>query len=361
MVLRILFLLILVTSGNYLAKGQDAAPSGRILEITSGRMPRPDVIALHTDRPSGFWASGFPRTKDWKVPETGDPVHVLNFSGRLIGDRAELVISSFSGKRFDDIRENIATVMISEGETVVASDMKKFGFEPVTIRMLRTTTAIADVPMVSNPAPLLRTTVSTTVATLPTFKVSFLNESKKDVMAFAWHTEAGGRMLLSALRQGSFGKPLIESGGTYEINVRANQQDGPSNTVNFVIGAVIYKDGSIDGDPKAASTFLFFTEGRKNALNRIVPIFQKVLETDSSRIDIQGLIKLVDGLTDGSPLVKGRPSTAAGIAFSGVVSDALKSLRQLDSESAGRTDAEVREMVSEIATLYREWQSRMLN
>lgn len=351
-------------SVNAQRSNSSTEPSGKVIEIHSERFPKPALIALSSERSAGFWASGFPRLKDWQLPNPGDPIQVIDFHARLVGDQGQLVISLYRGKRFGEIIENIAHIVLSEGDTVVVSEMKKFGFEPVTVRMSRVSTTVADVPMVSNPAPLLRTTVSNVVSTLPVFKIRFLNESDKNIMAFDWHTETGGRGLLSGLAQGRYGRPLIEANGTYEMTLNAENPyaENPyasGNIISMVIGAVIYEDGSIDGDAQRAANFLSFTDGRKKALDQLIPLLLKATEQRSQRSDIPALIAAVDALKDGGPKRNGRSVGGVAIAFDGVITEALISLRKLNSESAGKTDEEVSLSLRQLTDFYRDWQSRM--
>lgn len=357
---RSIIFLLLMSSVFALANAQDERnPTGKILEIHSGRQPRPSVIPLYREHNYGFWASGFPRLKDWKMPSGGDPVQAMDFRARLVGDKAEMTISLFSGKRFGENVEIIARVSISDGQTIEVTDLKKFGYEPITVKMLATSMAVADVPLVTNPAPQLRTTVSNIVATLPTFSVNFLNDSPKEILAFSWHTETDGRRLMSGLSQGRYGNALIDSGGTYEIKIKSNKRETDLNPVIMIIGAVIYRDGSIDGDPKAATSFLAFTEGRKKALEQIVPLLQKAAEKGPGRADIVSLIAKIDGLTDGGPRNNGRPSTPLGIAFAGIVTETVGLLREADRDFTGKTDAELGTSLIKLAKFYSDWQTRM--
>lgn len=360
---RVLVLSIMTIAAFGTARGQESnlseGPSGKVIEIQSSRSPQPLLIVLSHDRRSGFWASGFTRLKDWKVPDTGDPIQAMDFRARLVGDHGELDISLFRGKRFGEITENVAHIVLSVGDTVIVSELKKFGFEPVTVKMSLVPTTIADVPLVSNPAPMLRTTVSNFVSTLPAFKVRFLNESKKDVAALAWYTVAGDKKLMSALAQAEYGKPLIEANGSYELNIRAENPDPSEDYISFVIGAVIYEDGTVEGDALQAANFFSFSEGRKKALGQLVPLLFKTAEQNSQSSDIPTLIAAVDNLTDGGPRVSGRPRSPVGIAFAAVISEALESLRQLNSVSVGKPDVEVRRSLTQLAEFYRDWQNRM--
>ena len=357
--LRCIVFLALVASTFVLVNAQiEQNPTGKILEIHSGRQPAQFIIALYRESNHGFWASGFPRLKDWKLPSTGDPVQAMDFRARLVGDKAELTISLFTGKRFGANVETVVSITITEGQTMEVPELKKYGFEPVMVKMLSTPTSVADVPLVNNPAPQLRTTVANIVATLPTFNIKFLNGSPKDIMAFEWHTETGGRPLLSSIAQGRYGNVLIEANGSYEMNIPASKRETDLGSVIMVIGAVIYRDGTIEGSPKSAASFLAFTEGRKKAVEEITALLEKAVEKKAGRADLASLISRVDSLDDSLPKANGRPTSAAGIAFAAVVTEAVGFLRRADKDFAGKSDDDLASALADLTRFYAEWRTR---
>jgi hypothetical protein len=152
---------------------------------------------------------------------------------------------------------------------------------------------------------------------------------------------------------------LIDAGGIYEMNFPASKRPTDLNPIVLVIGAVVYRDGSIDGDAKFAAPFLAFTEGRKKALEQIVPLLQKNAANGTGRADLAQLIAKIDAVTDGGPRVNGRPSGPVSIAFAAVVTDTVGFLRRVETDFAGKSDAEVVAALSDLAKFYAEWQTRM--
>ncbi len=365
---RLLFFLPLFGASLLFASGQDARvktePSGKVIEVHSDGSRPPLTIALRLDRPAGFWTSNFPRVKDWKQPADEEPAQVVNFSAKLIGDNAEVIISVFKGKRFGEKTEPVATLLLSEGESETVSGLSKYGYLPLTVKLAGVATTTVNVPLVTNPAQSLRAVVSPTVSTLPEFKVKLTNESSKAVLALGWHTEAGGRMLLSSVPQGRHGKPLMDANGEYEAVISAVNPNPLVNNITLAIEWVIYEDRTVEGDERRAATFFSFMEGRKNALSRLLPILRTASEAGSQRLDVVGLIRRVDSVFHGGETITsgsgvGRPATPVGIAFEGVVKELLDALRKLDAASVGKTDADIQVTLRELTSFYEEWLGRL--
>lgn len=289
------------------------------------------------------------------MPAGAEPIQAINISAQLAGDKAEVIVSVFRGRRFGEINEQVSRLLLAEGETASVTDLKKYGFKPITVKMLAVETSVANVPVVSNPSGSLKAFVSPAVSTVPSFEVRFANLSSKNIAAIAWHTEAGGWKLMSGLPQGKHGDALIMSGDEYEMSVKVGGIREPSDYVTFAIDAVIYSDGTFVGEDKEAAMFLSFTEGRKRALSAVIPILESAT-SDKERINLVGLIARIDSIGHGGETKNGRPATADGIAFEGVIREVVGDLRGLDATKA---NAELRKDFLGLTLFYKEWQDKL--
>lgn len=356
----IFFALILSIKGQE-ARAKDP-PSGKIIQVISADSRPAAPIVLRTERSSGFWGSNFPRIKDWQQPANEQPAQVLNFEANLIGDKAEVIVSVFKGRRFGEIHEPVGTFILGEGESAKVSGITRYGFEPLTLKFIAVPNAIADVPLVSNPSASLRTIVSPIVATVPTINVKLINDSTKAIMALSWHTVAGKQIRMVATPQGRYGKPLIgANGGEYELAIPEERPGNFAGSLSFVIQAVIYEDGSVEGDASVGAGVMSGTRLRKQALTRLVPLLQAAAQARSEPLDLPALIAQVDAVTEGggtseTVVAKSRP---IGGPFAAVISELLKKLRALDEQSAKTPAAAQRKALMDLATLYREWLERL--
>jgi len=332
------------------AAQREPAASGKVIEVHTDGVRPPAKIALRVDRPSGFWTSNFPRIKDWQLPEGQEPIQVVDISAILLDGKADVIVSTYSGKRFREKVNEISRHQMVEGDSVTISEIKRFGYEPLTIKMVRVVPTMTSLPIVENKTQSVRISIDPKTSTLPSFTVRLVNDSAKAIWAVPWHTEAGGRRRGSAMAQGRFGNALIEPNGEHLITVPAQADE----QVKFVIEAAVFEDGSVEGDAGAAATFRAFTHGRRTALERIVPILRSQLE--SSKIDVAKLIEQVDSV-DGVPnTVANTPTT---ISLEGTVGETVTALLRLQSGVSTRSEAEVRQGLTDFADLYEAWLARL--
>lgn len=347
----------LVFAGARLVRGQDPGndpgSTDKLLLVRTLSRLGDDQLALRRDKSSGFWTSSLPRIKDWKLPEGEEAIEAVDLRTRLIGEKAQVVISVFKGPRFGERSEVIATLMLAEGESARIDELRRYGYAPIFVKMVGTTSGVANVPLVVNPAPLLTITVAPKIATLPSFEVKFVNNADKSINAIAWHTQAAGEKITSSFSQSNKGRPLIMPGQSYSLTIEAHNPDPLRNNVELVIEAVVYEGGAIEGDAARGQTFISFQAGRQTALSRIVPILQSAMAGRDESIDLADLIAQIDGIS--APVGIPRPEQ---IAFSGVIADLLKELRSL-SASSPHSDTEVRRAITLLTQSYREWSDRL--
>jgi hypothetical protein len=338
------------------ARGQEITPeqqpTGKALEVISSGPSKPALIALSA-KSNGFW-SDFPRFTDWKLPPGEERVQAVSVYAKLVGEKAEVSVSVFRGKRFGETKDQIASFVLAEGESAKVSELARFGIEPCLIRMIRVEPSIANVPLIVNPVASLVAVVVPIVSTLPTFRLRLTNNSEKAILAMVWHTEARGKRLMSSLPQGKLGRALIGPNAEYQLTVDYDNPDPTAVNMSFIIEAVIYEDGSFEGDSAAASHFLEFVEGRKKALSEILPILRS--EANTAAPDLAALITRIDAAGE----ARSSRKTREDIAFSGVLSDVLAALRALGAASPQATGTDgVRQALLGLTTAYSEWFDRL--
>ncbi|HVF46965.1 MAG TPA: hypothetical protein VNA17_05305 [Pyrinomonadaceae bacterium] len=332
------------------AAQRDPAASGKLIEVHTDGVRPAAKIALRVDRPAGFWTSNFPRLKGWQLPEGQEPIHVIDINAILLDGKADVIVSTYSGKRFREKVNEISRHQMVEGDSVTISEVKRFGYEPLTLKMVRVVPAMTNLPISENKTQSIRVWIDPKTSTLPSFTVRLVNDSTNAIWAVPWHTETGGRGRGSAIAQARFGNALIEPNGEHLITVRTHADE----QVKFVIDAAVFEDGSVEGDAGAAATFHAFTHGRRTALERIVPILRSQLE--SPKIDVAKLIEQVDSV-DGAPNTVGKTPTT--ISLEGTVEETVTALRRLQSVVSTRSEAEVRQGLTDFTDLYEAWLGRL--
>lgn len=290
-------------------KSKATVPHNLVLEINyfKGRPIARQTLPASGAKSGGAWYSLFRRIPDFQPSAGNLLVRAVNIIPQMEDETAKIRVSVFTGKKFHDKEEFVADYSIRENEKAVVKELTRFGVEPFEIAVVRIAPTVADLPTVISNFDSIKVLVEPNYSTLPTFKVSVLNNSNKAVSAFAFQTKAGNRMMISGMPQGNQSRPLIASGETYERilpnslqeSKNASAQDAETlPNLTLVILTVVFEDGSYEGNPQEAARFLAFSLGRKLLLERAVPVWRKA-SSDKSEISVlDKLIKQISGLSE---------------------------------------------------------------
>jgi hypothetical protein len=137
------------------------------------------------------------------------------------------------------------------------------------------------------------------------------NLAQQSVNAIGLDVFVNGKRRLSTIQQGDEGDALVAAGELYNFNIPAavnsvNTGGGikPASPLDqeIVITAVVFKDGSFEGDPETAGTFRGFEAGRKAQLAKLLDILNSVPQSGSSPEEMLGLLKVrVSEVSDVAP------------------------------------------------------------
>jgi len=358
-------------------------PSGQALEITFYNGDRPAHINLRKECPCGAWFGRFQRVKDWQQPEGLDPVRAVNIVPRIIGDKVNIRITVFTGKRFHENEEFVAEYFVSQNDKISVPELRKFGVEPFEIAVIHVTPSIGNVPVIVNGTQSVQVSLRPAYATLPSFHAKFFNYSNKPIIAIAWKTHTGDRELLSGFPHGLQGKPLMLPNESYERTIGVALPGNPASSaipaearprILFVVEAVVFEDGTFEGDAKKAATYRGFMAGRKHRLSNLIQILKATIEKEPKIIEIDQLITRVAADADhiGEPVFaeflndfpnfteKERRDVrrSAEIASSGVKREMLEALRQLQA-APGQSPAGLQNGLRELVRNYQDWLERL--
>jgi len=248
---------------------KDPAPTGKILEVKIVDTLPPSKIPLRLDSPTGFWTRLVPRIKDWDNPAARDTTRSISFSARLIGERAELKISAIGAKGSLEKEEEVGNYSMSVGDQITTTELRDFGYEPVTVTMKQVALTPPGVPGVENNMRSIRVTVGPRISTLSAFSFHFTNDSRKSVMAVAWRIHQAGYSLRSSQALGEHGKALMEPGGKHDMTVRTDTVDNVYGGVTLVIESAVFEDGTFEGNsgpPHGFSILPGGTQARAGAI-----------------------------------------------------------------------------------------------
>jgi hypothetical protein len=373
-----------VLSGLTQTVQQKSAPKDLVLKINFFKgKPAAHLSVPEVDgRTGGAWYALFQKIPNWQPPAGALPVRAVNIVPRLDGDAVKVTVSVFTGQRFHEKEEFVAVYSIRENESAEIKELSKFGVEPFEISVVRITPSVAALPVIVNKTSALEASAEPNYSTLPSYKIKLLNNSSKAVSAFTWGTFLGARPEVSSMPQGLEGRHLIEPGAIYETTIPSNFRFAKTSDESaaaavegetFMITAVIFEDGTFEGDIGKAATFLGFTLGRKSMLKQIVPLLQKASDTDFTNGELSRQISNLNATVDETALnefLKRFPAftDAAKPGLRGAAETAMRGVKktildQLQMFQANQKKIETTadwELIKATEEKYQNWLARLL-
>lgn len=286
---RVALLLLLASSFlsiSALAQQEEKqAPTRLALLVDSASGLRPSFQSV----PNRVWYGSFRRLADWKAPADFLPVQAVNIEAKMEGEHVRVNVFIEQGKEFFEKHASLGSYLMREGERRTLYAMTAFGLAPYEVAIVRVEPRSATLPAVKSNAPSIEVqSVEPVEATFPTFKLSLRNGSTKNVSALFIEMFVNGQRRVSAMPHNADGAPLIPAGEVYEYKRQMNNDAElagasyvPEVPVNqsLVIEAVVFDDGSYEGDEMMAARFRAFALGRRTQLQRLIAHFQEALDS----------------------------------------------------------------------------------
>ena len=208
-------------------------------------------------------------------------------------------VSVFLGQLHEK-EERVADYRIHQDEKVVVDGLQRFGLEPFEIGVVRVA------PFGDGASPIVNKTSSVEVVTLqprnttlPSYALTLRNRSSKDIVALEVDVVVGEWVRSFSRPQGKEGRPLMEAGGTTQVNVEAVNQAvmtrqgyAPDSLPgqSILIGAAVFGDGTYEGDAAVAAETVASRYGQKLQLGRVVDLVRGASSTEN--LDRGALVRL---------------------------------------------------------------------
>ncbi|HVF67457.1 MAG TPA: hypothetical protein VM914_07330 [Pyrinomonadaceae bacterium] len=231
--------------------------------------------------PNGSWFGRFGLTPAASTRAPADTVLAVDVKTRMLDGRVEIKVGVHVGAQHFDRLDEVATYSASAGETVVASDLERFGVEPFRMKVLSVNDTLSAAPTIVNKTQSIEAVVSKfEPQPLPRAVVTLRNLSSKRVLAVELRQVVDGReRIISSLMERD-GKVLMEPGGTYDRKVGAttghSTQDEftPTAVESVVIASAVFDDYTYEGEVGEAARKRAMDEGERLQLPRIVALLR---------------------------------------------------------------------------------------
>ena len=145
-----------------------------------------------------------------------DQVSMVKVSASFEKDIWRINISVIKGEFYDKGEQDVATFFVRENEKMTVKEMEQFGIKPFDISIVKVDQSAAILPKVRNRTQSIEVTNVEAITVPSPYRILLRNLSYKKVLTLEVNTYSGDQMILLKWPEGTWDRPLIEPGGTYE-------------------------------------------------------------------------------------------------------------------------------------------------
>ena len=246
------------------------------------------------------WYEGFRRITDWR-PRPGEvPVAAVKITAKEQDGFIRVRVTVLRGKNHESEDFVVSHTLWPDKKTVV-QELAELGVEPFEIQLVLAPATVPEPPVIVNTTKSLEVGVEPVQSTLPAFAARIVNNSAKPVASFTYFTSVDGKKRMSAQPSNEAGGALIRPGESFERIFRypmktsaVSTGEVPPALSNVVLNvtAVVFTDGSYEGDQFAAANYLAVNAGEKALLRRLLDLVQS-REFTNSEPEVVGAIRSV--------------------------------------------------------------------
>lgn len=363
------------------SSAQQTAPissdTGLLLEVVSlkGRQPSYLPVGPSKLKRQGMGYGQFGWVTGWLPPKGAVPISAVGVYAYLEDETTNISVSVLRGK-FRELEDQVASYKLREGESLTVEELEGFGIQPYVIKVIRPSLVSHAPSTLNNTRSISLVAIEPVPSTLPEYKLTLNNLSEKDIAAIKIRVMKGGILRRSSMPQGEYGAPLIKANESASIIQALNVGAVPggrgpvSEEMQIVIEALIFSDGSYEGDAKTVGNFLAFDVGRRTELKRMVKLFGDALAVSDARSAPDKLHSQLSSLSyeadeselaslvDAFPMMEKRELQFSLDAGSHEIRKAmLDKLKRL--EAGNVTIAEFGEWVLRTRQLYSKWMANL--
>jgi hypothetical protein len=175
----------------------------------------------------------------------------------------------------------IGSFLVPEGESVRPTELAQFGIVPFEMRAFSARAIVLEAgegPRITNNTTALK--VARLEKYLDTYLLWLQNSSAKNVVAYSLAFGGGAGLDVGGAGNSST-RPLIAAGAiSREERLSGQNIEGGGIT----IGAVVFEDGSFEGDPKIAAQFLARGEGMRIQAPHVLRMIKEALAADDAEM-----------------------------------------------------------------------------
>ena len=359
------------------AQGQQPTETADVVVLVTTYVDGRTVHDVVTRTPRTTWTPVFPKVPGPDSVAGEPPVAAIKYR-RGLGDDGNVTVgvSVLRGQAHEQ-EQPVATVVVERGAPVIVDALRSVGVAPVTLRLTSLSpTTLYPPTVVNRTATLDVVSIEVLQQPNPRYEVTVRNLSSQPALNFHVVAYRGGRRALSGNQGHRDASPVVAPNGTYSFvldpapAMRGNSGEwAPASHDTIEIAAVLWEDGTIEGDPEPMAAVLGLYMGRAAQLARAIAVLKAVRGFDNpqrTRLALQGQIERLSIEPDSAALATARERLrhlenidqrpVIGAVRSGMVSTrsgVLDDLRETPEDHIA-----FRRRLADLVALYEKWQIR---
>jgi hypothetical protein len=326
------------------------------------------------------WTPVFPRVAGYKPSGTDLLVTAIKYRQVLRDDgTASVAVSVLRGQSHEQ-EQPVATVVVIPGVPSTVDALRSIGVAPIVLALAPLAPTTLYQPRVLNrTAGLDVVNIEVVVDPVPRYEISVRNVSSQPAVNFHVVTYREDQRSLSGNRGNADASAIIAPQDVYSFTLPpaggppgASGQWAPASHDTVEIAAVLWEDGTVDGDPAPMALALSTYLGRATQLARAIAILETMRpgrNPAAARAALQAQLKRlsIEPDEDTRAILRNRLRHFQGIDETpaiGALRYALTSARTgiLEDVTAAPDDGpQFDRWVREILALYQTWHSRLAN
>ena len=296
---------LLCISSSAQEKPAKSTLSDLAIEIV-GDHPRPFPVPLSK---GGYTEIGPPpKRPDWKQAQDTAPLTRVRIRPALERDGVRITIGAVfddsepvdaPGPKYGEKEQTIASYFAQQGDTVSVSELQRFGFEPLVLKVIK-----YKPPATAEPAPAILPEVVNELKSVAfidlqderpssqSYRLTLENVAAKSIVALTIQIAPGATESIEGTRQ----KPLVTPGGALRtiISTSGGDVQEPFRST-LVIQTVLFDDDSYEGNVVTAAEMAARGRGRLIQLSRVLELLPETGRSETIK-SIQELKASVERL-----------------------------------------------------------------
>ena len=277
-----LSMVVVTVNGAGLPTVQRSAVHGEAVVLVTTYADGRTVHSVVSSAARTAWTPLFPKLPGYQ-PVAGDlPVTAIKYQ-QVLGDEgaATVVVSVLRGQAHEQ-EQPVATVVVAPGARVAVDALRNVGVAPVVMTLTSLSPATLYQPQVVNrTAGLDVVNIEVRVDPSPRYEITVKNLSSQPAVNFHIVAYREERRALAGNRGNTDASPIVAPGATYLFTLLpaggvASKSGGwtPASHDTIEIAAVLWEDGTIEGDPAPMASALSVYIGRATQLARAVAVLK---------------------------------------------------------------------------------------